>query len=204
MELEDAVTQLQITAVQILRTKYPGGVDEMTLMDELDAAGLELFAKQWRHQPERLFRAHFILFHALYRLRPDLAAQGLDIAIHCLEIRLYERDGCNSSHAALTQPDELAAYYLDQSNLEGMDDTAVEELINDGLRRCLGDISTDRGTGNRCAALATLGLDNDADKNQIRRTYRRLAMRYHPDRGGDTATLQQINAAYRTLMAGEP
>lgn len=216
MDWEDAVTELQVIALQIIRSNHPHGVDEMTLMDELDAAGLELFEKPRRLQPERLFRAHFILFHSLYRLRPELAAQGLELDIHCLEINLRQRatidpssDPSNHSHShpyshpshgALDEPDKVAAYYLDPSNLEGMDDAAVEQLITDGLRRCLGEVpNLTSCPDRRLKALATLGLEEDADKEQIRAAYRRLAMRHHPDRGGDTATLQQINEAYRLL-----
>jgi hypothetical protein len=35
---------------------------------------------------------------------------------------------------------------------------------------------------------------------QIKRNYRELAMRYHPDRGGDTRTMQLINDEYLALL----
>lgn len=34
----------------------------------------------------------------------------------------------------------------------------------------------------------------------IKAEYRRLAMQYHPDRGGDTATMQEINAQYQVAL----
>ena len=34
----------------------------------------------------------------------------------------------------------------------------------------------------------------------IKSEYRRLAMLHHPDRGGDTATMQAINAEYQTAL----
>ena len=34
------------------------------------------------------------------------------------------------------------------------------------------------------------------DPGQVKSLYRDLAMRHHPDRGGDTATMQDVNAAY--------
>ena len=204
MDLDDMLPELQTIALEILCTKHPAGVDEMTLMDELDAAGIELFSKQIRHQPESLFRAHFILFHALHRLRPELAAEGMQLDIHCLKIQLRSRRVAAASQTKLDEHDPVAAYYLDPTNLEGMDNAAVERLISDGLRCCLGG-PPNRGldSPHRSEALATLGLEQDADKGEIRQTYRRLAMRYHPDRGGDTATLQRINEAYRLLMAGD-
>lgn len=37
---------------------------------------------------------------------------------------------------------------------------------------------------------------------QIKSEYRRLAMKHHPDRGGDTATMQEINAQYLAALQG--
>lgn len=47
----------------------------------------------------------------------------------------------------------------------------------------------------------SLGIDARADAAQLRRAWRRLARRWHPDRAGDeaTATFQKILAAYRIL-----
>ncbi|MFO7857445.1 MAG: J domain-containing protein, partial [Ectothiorhodospiraceae bacterium] len=44
-----------------------------------------------------------------------------------------------------------------------------------------------------------LGLDDDADGQTVRQQYRRLAQRHHPDKGGDTETLQKINEAMMVL-----
>lgn len=35
---------------------------------------------------------------------------------------------------------------------------------------------------------------------EIKKVYRTLAMKFHPDRGGDTETMQQLNAAYHTAL----
>jgi curved DNA-binding protein len=44
-----------------------------------------------------------------------------------------------------------------------------------------------------------LGVGRNASQDEIKRAYRKLAMKHHPDRGGDTQTLAQINEAYDTL-----
>jgi DnaJ-class molecular chaperone len=46
-----------------------------------------------------------------------------------------------------------------------------------------------------------LGIDTQADAVRLRRAWRRLALRWHPDRAGDGATskFQKILAAYRVL-----
>ncbi|GAC1397297.1 MAG: hypothetical protein NVS4B12_03920 [Ktedonobacteraceae bacterium] len=54
----------------------------------------------------------------------------------------------------------------------------------------------------RQRALAVLGLPPNATPQQIKRRYRALAKRYHPDRGGDRQQMQRIIAAY-TLLAKE-
>jgi len=49
----------------------------------------------------------------------------------------------------------------------------------------------------------TLGVPVDADENDIRKAYRRLALRWHPDKNPDnpeaTAQFQQISSAYEVL-----
>jgi DnaJ-domain-containing protein 1 len=52
----------------------------------------------------------------------------------------------------------------------------------------------------RQQALAVLGLPATATPQQIKRRYRSLAKRYHPDRGGDQRQMQRIIAAYELLM----
>ena len=49
---------------------------------------------------------------------------------------------------------------------------------------------------------ATLGVGETADATEIKRAYRKLASQHHPDKGGDTAKFQEIEAAYRVL--GDP
>lgn len=45
----------------------------------------------------------------------------------------------------------------------------------------------------------TLGVGRDADAQDIKRAYRRLASKHHPDKGGDKALFQQIQEAYSVL-----
>lgn len=37
--------------------------------------------------------------------------------------------------------------------------------------------------------------------DEVKSTYKKLAMQYHPDRGGDTATMQEINKEYAFISA---
>lgn len=45
----------------------------------------------------------------------------------------------------------------------------------------------------------TLGVSKDADIKDIKRAYRKLASKHHPDKGGDKGEFQKIQAAYDTL-----
>lgn len=45
----------------------------------------------------------------------------------------------------------------------------------------------------------TLGVPRDADHDTIKKAYRKLAMQYHPDKGGDPEQFQKISEAYETL-----
>ena len=49
----------------------------------------------------------------------------------------------------------------------------------------------------------TLGVPRGAGQDEIKQAYRRLAAQHHPDRGGDTAAFQEVQAAYATLSDPE-
>ena len=46
---------------------------------------------------------------------------------------------------------------------------------------------------------STLGVGKNANADDIKKAYRKLAGKHHPDKGGDTATFQRIEEAYRIL-----
>ena len=45
----------------------------------------------------------------------------------------------------------------------------------------------------------TLGVAKNATSDDIKKAYRKLASKHHPDKGGDTAMFQKIEEAYRIL-----
>jgi curved DNA-binding protein len=46
---------------------------------------------------------------------------------------------------------------------------------------------------------STLGIKKTASADEIKKAYRSMAMKYHPDRGGDERKFKEVEEAYRTL-----
>ncbi|HFD79489.1 MAG TPA: molecular chaperone DnaJ [Gammaproteobacteria bacterium] len=173
---------------------HPDGLGEYQLLGALRAEGFFDFLPPPPATAAELFRAHFILFHALYRLAERLMSMGAaQLQIEPLCIR---RLPWSPGEAALATGDPLRAYYLDWSNLESTSAADVDRLIASFWKRFA-------GLEGREGALAELGLQDPVDDATIKATWRRLAMEHHPDRGGDGVRLQAINAALDTLL-GRP
>jgi DnaJ-class molecular chaperone len=49
-----------------------------------------------------------------------------------------------------------------------------------------------------------LGVSRDSDENTIKKAYKKLAMKHHPDKGGDPEQFKRIQAAYDRIIKGEP
>ncbi len=48
-----------------------------------------------------------------------------------------------------------------------------------------------------------LGVSRDASQEEIRKAYRQLAHKHHPDKGGDEETFKEVNEAYQVLSDSE-
>ena len=46
---------------------------------------------------------------------------------------------------------------------------------------------------------STLGLQRNASEDDIKKAYRKMAMKHHPDRGGDEKAFKQVSEAYEIL-----
>lgn len=183
-------TQALMTALhqELLRAK--SGLSEYELLQALRRAGSPLVPPRPVTDNYELFRLHFRVFNALYRLRDQLRAeQRAELIISALriELRPYLR-----ARAGLVVADPLRAYYLDLTQLETTTPEDVADLLNHFWALV-------NGESELLEALRLLGLDRSADYGQIRRRYRQLASRHHPDHGGSTGRLQAINAAMDAL-----
>jgi len=142
-----------------------------------------------------LFRVHFLLFHHLHLLRLSLERQQVgSVEIHCLRVRLVAAPrGINAGNLPL-EPDPLADYYLDLENLSRTSREDVGELLRSFWQRY-------RVYGREEEALAVLGLGAKATPVEVRRRYRELALRHHPDRGGDAEHFSRVREAMDVLRA---
>jgi hypothetical protein len=185
-----AIADLEARLLDIL-SRYPGGLKEFDLLSKLrDEQGGSSGESLFRDSLD-LYRAHFLLFHALYRLQDHLTArrQGM-LEIHVLNIRLIDYQATDTTLPARDDP--IRSYYLDWRNLE---DTTLEDV-----EALLGDFWVRYFAGeNRDGALAELGLETNASIEAAERRYRELAMQRHPDRGGNAADFQRLQQAIEVL-----
>jgi DnaJ-domain-containing protein 1 len=179
------------TAIEQELEAHLAGMSEHELIKALKGRGFFDFLPPPPADPHHLFRAHFLLFHALYQLRDRLSSMELGLLqIGALCIRCHP---WTAGENILSVPDSLRAFYLDWSNLDGTTEDDVCKLIASFWNQ-LGRFD------NRESALAELGLEDPVDDKTIKLAWRRLAMEHHPDRGGDNERLQAINAAVDCLM----
>ena len=176
-----------------LLAAHPAGLSEHELLKRLRECD-PLFAGFSAREPMSLFRGHYLLFHALYRLRERLARERRGrLRVDPLDIVLESKPlPCGGGTALASDEPDFAPCYADLARLATVTVAEVAEL----LRR----FHVARGRdGRRAAALAVLDLRDPVDATAIKRQYRRLAMRHHPDRGGDGRRLGEINAALAML-----
>ena len=88
--------------------------------------------------------------------------------------------------------DTLITCHLDWNNDKNTTEANVNKLLDNFWQRF-------GSTDARTRALRTLKLRTDASHNEITRSYRSLAARYHPDRGGDTEAFIHIRQAYELI-----
>lgn len=166
-------------------------MSEYALIMALEAEHGADFSRDQLRDPLSLFQTHFLLFHALHRLRDQLwESRTARLDIHTLCIQLLPFEDAGASH--LAEHDPLHDYYLDLNNLKITQAGDVEKLLSQFWARFVGD-------DDRRQALATLELEDPVDWPTIKTQHRRLAMQHHPDRGGDEARLQAINVAMDVL-----
>ena len=190
IDLSENTGIIQRSLLKILENS-PEGISEYDLIlkirDELEIEN----NNQIFRDSHKLFTVHFFLFHALYHLREKLWTEKkwmLDISPLNIRLNPWQEQG----NTDISDSDEMSAYYLDIKNLEQTGKEDVEYLLNRFWCRYLSQDEKQQ-------ALATLELKEPVCMNDVSTQYRKLAMKYHPDRGGSTEKIQSINNAMTIL-----
>lgn len=154
-----------------------------------------------------LFQKHFLLFHALYKLNDQLQApqEGM-LIIEALNIQFLPAEQGQQNRAndpkynlylELANHDPLRDYYLDIKNLHDTSSEDVDNLL-DSFWLNMGDNSE------KNSALALLDLQEPCDLVIIKKRYRQLLAKYHPDKGGCVETTKALNDAMSVLKRCYP
>lgn len=194
--LEQQIAHLLVAVEHELRAT-PSGISELSLIKALQRPPWELLGEVVFNEPERLYPVHFLLFHVLYRLRDQLAEGGESLHISPLNIRL-EQQSVVDGGGPPGDIDSLRAFYLDLSQYR-LPEEAIHQMMDDFWAGVPGQCPAPSETR---AAAETLGFESvPADFPTVKQRFRRAVMRAHPDRGGDTETIQHLNQAFAVLKA---
>ncbi|RUO73365.1 DNA-J related domain-containing protein [Idiomarina ramblicola] len=171
---------------------------ELQLIESLQSPRYEFFDKEALRDPLTLFQTHFLLFHCLYKLRERWRVQQkYELFIHTLNI---ERQPWHSGVSALAENDPLAEYYLDLNQLSTTSEADVESMLDDFWHR-MGHSSSKAGNDMPAAeAWQLMEVEPPATRSFIKKQYRKLVHKYHPDKGGSVAKMQKVQKAYHRVI----
>lgn len=195
--LELLIQQLQVAVEQELR-HHPDGISELELIRKLQKPPWSIFGAVDFSKPAKLYPVHFLLFHTLYLLRDELAADGESLGISPLVIRLTPSDIIAGSGLP-AEEDGLRAFYLDISQYH-LPENDIDQMVDNfwaGYRKTSSITADEAGKAARI-----LGFDALPEGfTVIKQRFRRAVMQAHPDRGGSTEQIQNLNQAFAVLKS---
>lgn len=171
---------------------------EHELIAVLQRPPYELFEADALREPLSLFQTHFLIFHCLYCLRVEwLAAETADLQINTLCIH---KQPWQAGETALQQLDPLADYYLDLTQLTGTQTADVEAMLDDFWDRMSAGRVARAASMPFAQACEIMCIEPPLTEQELKRQYRRLIHRHHPDKGGSLVKMQSVKKAYQTLV----
>ncbi|OMH39804.1 DNA-J related domain-containing protein [Motiliproteus sp. MSK22-1] len=186
------INPLTAALIPILRGAS-ASVSEYALIRMIEQSGFSFSCSDQMSNDLQLFRKHFLTMNALYQLQELFWEEGLRLQISALDIYLEPiADKSANSLPGTSSEQPLRDYYLDWSQFEKNGESEVKSLLDSFWKRYF---SEDR----RYAALTVLELSPKSGWQEIRRAYRHLAGKHHPDRGGDPERFKEIREAYELL-----
>ncbi|MFH0217623.1 DNA-J related domain-containing protein [Vibrio alginolyticus] len=180
--------------LEILR-KQPSNWKLHTLASSLGEQG---YISKLDDSPDKdLFKRNFLIMNALYQLQDTLYPDSW-LQVEAMDIQLM------SSMEALRHKidihDPLREYYLDWRNYEA-DEDEVRRLLNEfwtTYQKFIGGSSV--ASVDKTKALSLFELNTDATPAEIRKQWRKLALRWHPDReNGNAERFRVLCEAWNVL-----
>ncbi|TVU60767.1 molecular chaperone DnaJ [Vibrio atlanticus] len=180
--------------MEVLKHK-PSGWKVHTLAAHLNDLGLVPVLDP---VPEKeLFKKNFLIMNALYQLQETLYPDSW-LQVQAMDIELMSGRYYGNSHA-IDPKDPLRDYYISWLNYEA-DEGEVKRLLNEFWTRYKKFAGISETDMDRSRALTLFKLPIDASQQEIRKRWRRLALRWHPDRDeGNTAKFQILCEAWHVL-----
>ncbi|CAH8189148.1 MULTISPECIES: DNA-J related domain-containing protein [Vibrio] len=180
--------------LEVLR-KQPSGWKVHTLAANLSELG---FMPVLDDSPEKdLFKRNFLIMNALYQLQETLYPEKW-LQVEAMNIMLMPAQ--RAIHCEIDLDDPLREYYTQWHNYEA-NEGEVRRLLNEfwtRYRKAVG--GTNDLNMNRMNALKLFKLPAEATQLEIRRTWRKLALKWHPDRdNGNAETFRVLCEAWNVL-----
>lgn len=144
-----------------------------------------------------LFKRNFLIMNALYQLQETLYPDHW-VQVQAMEIALLSH--YVAAGQAIDIDDPLREYYLDWHNYEA-EEGEVKRLLNEFWTRYREFVgSTSALDLDRAKALKLFDLPHDASAQEIRKTWRKLALKWHPDReNGNSERFRILCEAWNVL-----
>ncbi|MAD89492.1 MAG: molecular chaperone DnaJ [Pseudoalteromonas sp.] len=144
-----------------------------------------------------LFKRNFVLMNSLYSLQSELIEDGIYLHVDSMDIYLADK----GQAPELNTP--LRSYYLDWQNYH-TDNEEIEALLDSFWQR----FSYQQYSTNQPLDKATVDnlckqwqITQPLEEKAIRRRWRQLALKYHPDKGSDDDLMfKQLQDEYQQLL----
>mgnify|MGYP001548730868 CR=1 FL=1 len=173
--------------------QYPEGITEYEIIKMLEEK--KYFKDLAKEDELALFQKHFITMNALYQLQLSLwENERIYLDITSVRVALSEHtivdNSCSDTELAETA--SVRDYYLDWENFENTDQEQVLEMLNSFWQMYF---NQDKLAG----AYKTLKLEQYESLDVVKRQYRKLVAKYHPDKGGNQCDFISIRQAYEVI-----
>ncbi|MBR9729463.1 DNA-J related domain-containing protein [Shewanella intestini] len=149
-------------------------------------------------EPDKdLFKRNFLLMNALYELQSILLPKQW-LQVQAMDIQLCRIVPADVG-IELANDANLRSYYLDWSHYDTCSNV-VQEMLASFWSRYQQHMGINQQLMQKGDALKVFELDETATAKQIRKQWRKLALKWHPDRvDGHAERFKEVCEAWQTL-----